>query len=453
MKKLAEKIYALSPIWSQNLMVSVYGYALYRKRYFGLYQEVLKDLERVGKMADWEVSALQDEKLHFMVGYCKQNVPFYGELFAKFGISPNDITSVSDIKKLPILDKETVRNNSDLLRPEDSEAAYFVQHTSGSTGTPLTIHLNEYTYKLAMALLVEHERSHGINFGERRATFAGRLIQSVDNTRPPFSRFNRSENQRIFSSYHLSAKTFPFYKAELSKFQPVELIGYPSALSELASLYEEFNVSPDYGLKAIITNSETLLEWQRSLIERVFSCRVYDYYGTAEYVVFAGQSSDSLYYPNPLLGVTEVLTDGSQEKAGRVIATTLTNTAMPLLRYDTADKAAVSALSQSFVGAPVIQSFNGRQDDYIETLDKRKIGRIDHIFKGITGIVEAQVVQKAPGQAVVNIARDSSGSFDAGSLIENIKLRLGHDFKVDIEYVKKVKRGANGKLKSVIREY
>lgn len=451
MNDFIDIIYHRSPVWVQNILVSAYGYSLFRKRYSGIFRDIESKLQLFSSLKPDDIDRYQNEQLCKMVEYCLENIPFYKRLFADYGFNKDSITSVDDLKKLPILEKNTVRKNSDLFRPSSGAAPYFTQHTSGSTGTPLIIDLDEMTYKLAMALLVNHERNHGINFGDRKATFAGRMIQRPEVSKPPFSRFNKSENQRIFSSYHLSSRNFQWYRKQLSEFKPVEIIGYPSAICELANLYREADVKPDYPVKAVITNSETLLSWQRETIESVFDSKVFDYYGTAEYLVFAGQSTDGLYYSNPMLGITEVISERKNNPEGKIIASTLTNTAMPLIRYDTGDTAETAYDSSSSQGSPVLRSIVGRKDDFIETKDGRRIGRIDHIFKGVTGLIEAQVIQEKPGQAVIRLVTDSPGGFDESVIVRNLQNRVGKDFQIQLVYVDRIARGANGKFKSVVR--
>ena len=338
------------------------------------------------------------------------------------------------------------------FRSKNTIKPFMIQRTSGSTGTPLALQVDEYTYKLAMALLVDHEEIHGVSFGAKRATFAGRMLKLAGDMKPPFSRFNRAENQRLFSSYHINPDTFPHYKEELDKFQPVELIGYPSAICDLATHYLRSGSKPGFQAKAVITNSETLLLWQRQNIESVFGCPVYDYYGTAEYVIFAGQDKSGIYRPNPLIGITEVDLESGSGDTGRLLATTLTNRQMPLLRYNLGDTATLVDAQGKTIGSPGLKSINGRVDDYIETTDGRLIGRIDHIFKGIGGIREAQVIQKKPGSATIKLVKNASNDFNEADLISNCKERLGYDFRVVIELVPKILRGKNGKFRSVIRE-
>ncbi|MBQ0831318.1 hypothetical protein [Marinobacter sp.] len=450
--KFAEKLYFRCSPALQNFLISAYGYNLYQKRYTGLYHELRKELEDIKGFCASKVKTLQDERLHQMVTYCAKQIPYYQALFAEHGIHPNDITTTKDLKKLPILNKQTILKQSHHFRPKNHLKPFMIQHTSGSTGTPLALEIDERTYKLAMALLVDHEETHGVPFGARRATFAGRMLKRADDMKPPFSRFNRAENQRLFSSYHINENTFPHYKKELNTFQPQELIGYPSAIYDLATHYQKSNSEPGFQPKAIITNSETLLQWQRKKIESVFSCSVYDYYGTAEYVIFASQDSMGIYRPNPMIGITEVETGAISANTGRLLATTLTNKQMPLLRYDLGDTATLADASAEITGTPRLSAINGRIDDYIETKDGRLIGRIDHIFKGVDGIQEAQIVQKRPGSALIKLVRDQSTKLNEKLLISNCKQRLGLNFQVEIECVPKIPRGSNGKFRSVLKE-
>lgn len=449
MSNITERLYYAAPIWLQNALISTYGYNLYRKRYTGVYNTCLEEIRDSLNWSPEKIQQHQGEQLHNIVKHCRLNIPYYQTLFADYSLHENDFTQPFDIMKLPILSKQILRENSNLFQLPDTKP-FMTQHTSGSTGTPLALWVNEKTYKLAMALLVNHEENNGIAFGARRATFAGRMLKQANDLKPPFSRYNKAENQRLFSSYHLNDKTFSHYKIELDKFQPEELIGYPSAICDLATHYQQSNSKPNFQAKAIITNSETLLAWQRERIESVFNCRVFDYYGTAEYVLFAGQQNDNLYHLNPIIGLTEVICDSPKDLTGRLTATTFTNYAMPLLRYelgDTAEK--LSSTDTTIVNQ--LKAINGRIDDYIETPDGRRIGRIDHIFKGLTGIREAQVIQDKKDHCTIKVSlQKNDSSFDKNHLIENFKVRTGGDINVTIIEVNTIPRGANGKFKSVI---
>ncbi|MAI32196.1 MAG: hypothetical protein CMM07_11075 [Rhodopirellula sp.] len=448
-----EKVYYSSPVWMQNILVSALGYRLYLRRYTGSYHQILSLLSEARHWTERQRLAYQNERLYEMVRFCKHNVPYYQKLFAEHGLRDQDITHIDDLHKIPVLDKDTLRKDHGDFRAAGSKP-YILQNTSGSTGTPLTLAVDETTYKMAMALVVDHEEFHGVPFGARRATFAGRMVQRSNDLYPPFWRFNRAENQRLYSSYHLNRDTFPFYRKDLDSFAPLELIGYPSAIAEIAGYYESTETRPQFRPKAIITNSETLLSWQREKIENVFQCPVRDYYGTAEYVVFAGQDEKGLYQINPTLGITEVLTGESDRLQGDIIATSLTNYCMPLLRYRVGDSATLVDESESKRNdQTTFAGINGRLDDYIETPDGRRIGRIDHIFKGLSGIKEAQVIQESRTDCTILVVKDVNASeINESILEENFFSRVGNHLNLTIRYTQSIPRSANGKLKSVIRK-
>jgi phenylacetate-CoA ligase len=453
MRSLVEAIYYHSPIFLQDILVSAYGYKLYHKRYSGShYREILEQVRRCRSWSPAEVEAHQSERLHEMIKHCRSAIPYYQQQFAEYGLHENDITATEHITRLPILEKQMLKAHSHLFRQPGAKP-FMLQHTSGSTGTPLTLMVNEETYKLAMALLVDHEEHHGVAFGAKRATFAGRMIQPANNMTPPFARMNWAENQKLYSTYHLNSQTFPWYRAELDRFQPVELIGYPSAICDLAAQYKEAGISPAFRPTAIITNSETLLEWQRAIIEDVFDCKVADYYGTAEYVLFAGQGKDGIYRLNPLIGVTELQAHSDDRSTERLIATSLTNTTMPLLRYDLGDTAEQPAGSLFGTVAQQLETINGRVDDYIETPDGRKIGRIDHIFKGLNGVSEAQVIQDDLDHCTIKLITPSAlPEAEMEALKHNFSARTGGKLRLTVETVTSIPRGPNGKFKSVLRK-
>lgn len=453
MGNLTNSIYYKAPIALQNFLVSAYGQHLFKKRYSGkIYQEILSILLASERWSADEIEQYQSEQLYKLIAHCRKNVPYYGNLLASLGYTEQDFTRINSLSKLPILEKSDVRKHSTDLKTVNTKP-FMVQNTSGSTGSPLTLWTDEFTYKLAMALVVQHEELHGVKQHAPRATFAGRMVQPINHNRPPFSRYNKAENQRIFSSYHLNENTFQYYQKELNEFSPEEIIGYPSAIYNLALHYKRLGISPNFKPKLIVTNSETLMSNQRELIEELFDTKIRDYYGTAEYVTFASQCKAGNYHFNPIIGITEVIQKDHHENFGEVIATTLTNYAMPLIRYKIGDTAA-PLRKQCDCGKHTVftDEILGRIDDAIITEDGRHIGRIDHIFKGLDNIKEAQVIQEKLNHCTIRIAKaNKNNPIDSEQLAANLKARTGQSMELDIEYVDAIPRGANQKFRGVIR--
>ena len=74
------------------------------------------------------------------------------------------------------------------------------------------------------------------------------------------------------------------------------------------------------------------------------------------------------------------------------------NADMPLIRYRTGDRGTLAGgpeTCQCGRTLPVIESVDGRVDDILYTMDGRRIGRLDPLFKGDLPIHEAQIIQEA----------------------------------------------------------
>ena len=140
-------------------------------------------------------------------------------------------------------------------------------------------------------------------------------------------------------------------------------------------------------------------------------------------------------------------------KSGDILCTTLSNYAMPLIRYRVGD---IGVLSKEPCDCgsnlQTLTRIEGRTDDVILTPDGRKIGRIDHIFKGVKGIKECQVIQNDFSYFTLNIVPGNDFTKDDIILVqENLKERVGIDIVININYLSKIPRTARGKFKGVIR--
>jgi phenylacetate-CoA ligase len=385
-------------------------------------------------------------------------VPYYRELFSQLDFRPEGVTAISDLRALPILTKTAVRTQADALRIERARP-FWITETSGSTGTPLTIELNAHAYRLSMALLAKHESDHGISPSDRRATFAGRLVQAVEKDEAPFWRYNWAEHQMLCSAYHMSDRNLPAYLSALERFRPVELIGYPSALYLLADFCRRKAIRPDLPLRAIVTNSETLFDWQRSTIEQQFNTAISDYYGSAESVVFAPQCHRGTYHPDPLMGVCEVIDDAGFPVAagasGRLICTTTSNYHMPLIRYEIGDSVVtLDGECTCGIRGAAWRTVLGRNDDLVITPEGHSVGRLDHVFKGASGIREAQICQTAADRLVLRIVPDKDYQSAVGELlVRNTAERVGRMMRIEIKLVETIERTPRGKFRGVVREF
>jgi phenylacetate-CoA ligase len=83
--------------------------------------------------------------------------------------------------------------------------------------------------------------------------------------------------------------------------------------------------------------------------------------------------------------------------------------------------------------------------------DGSMVGRMDHVFKDLVNVREAQIVQEDPGRITIRIVR---GAFycdrDEKYLLAEIGKRLGSETDVKIDYRESLPRGSGGKLRFVV---
>jgi phenylacetate-CoA ligase len=301
--------------------------------------------------------------------------------------------------------------------------------------------------------------AHLAKNGSRVAVLRGNVIVPLSQRRPPFWRFNRNLNQLLMSSFHLTHANVASYLDALRKFAPDIIDGYPSSLYVIAKIMH--SRGEDLPLKAAITSSETLYDFQRETIEAAFRCRVFDYYAAAERVVFATECErHEGHHLCEEYGITEILdADGRPVPHGTegvMVGTSLHNSGMPLIRYRTTDRTAVKTHACSCGRTlPLMEDVTTKAEDLLRLKDGRLIppSVLTHPFKPLDSIEASQIVQTDLDRLVVRLVpRPEYSDKDAAHLVQALKTRLGADMRVHIELVDSIERTARGKFKWVVSQ-
>ncbi|MHC4216447.1 MAG: phenylacetate--CoA ligase family protein, partial [Planctomycetota bacterium] len=230
--------------------------------------------------------------------------------------------------------------------------------------------------------------------------------------------------------------------------------GYPSSVYAIAQYIVENRLDP-VSFKACFTTAETLFDYQREIIQKAFSCKTYNQYGSGEIAVFAAECEHGSMHLSPDYGIVEVVDDDDQPvevgQTGQLICTSLVNRVQPFIRYRIGDIGALKpGLCSCGSPLPLLGQIEGRTDAVLITSDGRKIGRLDPIFKGAKGISEAQVIQNDYDKFVVRIVPgkdyiDSNGR----EVVENLAHRVGKA-DIQIEIVEQITRTSAGKFRAVV---
>jgi len=456
-----QSIYDKSPTLMQNILLSSYGLYLNYQRYGKKFEDKYRHFE---KMQWWDYDRLvayQNTRLQKLIKFAYENVPYYHRLMKKEGLKPADIKSRKDITKLPILTRDDIKRNFDALLSKGlgriDRKKLLKGHTSGTTGSPLEFYWDQNTCIVNNVVHWRQKSWAGIKLHDRCAVLLGRTVVPIEKKIPPFWRMNYVHNTLWLSSFHLTIGNLALYVEKLQQFRPKYIEGYPSTLFILAKfLHSRKQTLP---LKAALTSSETLYPVQREIIERSFACKVFDYYGLAERVVFATEcSAHQGHHLNMDYGITEIVNDnGDPVNAGHmgwIVGTGLHNYAMPLIRYKTNDVSAIGVKHCSCGRRfPLLQDVTTKAEDIITTKDGRFISSsvLTHPFKPLVNIIESQIIQEDITNIKIKIVKSHAyRDEDTESLLTEMQRRLGPGMEIHIDFVNEIPRTSNGKFRWVV---
>tara|TARA_B110000211_G_scaffold154348_1_gene175173 strand:+ start:1218 stop:2537 length:1320 start_codon:yes stop_codon:yes gene_type:complete len=267
------------------------------------------------------------------VKYCYQKVPYYKELFDSINLTLADISSIDDIKKIPVLTKDLVRENTDKLIVTEYFDAKFALHTTGSTGSPLTYYGSKERSQHIVAGLWRLYARCGWQPGEQVASIWG--FKKHD--QPGWKMKLRDYLSGITHLNAWKANEADFEKwFEAIKRKNVRIIMcYGSSGSRFASWMLNNNKTYN-GLRGAFSTSEKLYGHQKLQMEQAFNCPVFDMYGCGEVTHLACSCKNNKMHLNPDMSIVEEGPLGSDGQSS-LIVTGLTNHTMPFLRYQNGD--------------------------------------------------------------------------------------------------------------------
>lgn len=456
-KKVSTVVYEHTPVFLQNIFLSLEGKRLKNVRFRQEFDHLMELWDQTQWFSRCELEEYQKEQLILLIPHIYEAVPYYRKIMDKQKLTPKDIKIVDDLQKLPILTKDDLRTNFRDLISTKPNSKLWEGHSSGTTGSPVDVLWDKNTIIAHNTAVWRHRKWAGFEFGQPYASLLGRVIVPIKEKKPPFWRYNMPWNQLFLSSFHLEEKNLPYYFEAMKHYNIVALQAYPSTVFILARYLQQANEY--FPLKYIFTSSETLLDLQRQIIEERFKCEIYDCYGLAERVMYAGECPNHeghhLYME---YGITEIVNDDNEVvndgKHGKVIATGFNNYGMPLIRYEVGDIAAYKTDGCSCGrGLPVLEAITTKAEDIVVTVDGKYISSsvLTHPFKPMHNVEKSQIIQESPDEILIKIVkRTNYTDNDTKHLLSEMHNRLGHAMRIRIQFVEDIPRSSNGKYRWVI---
>jgi phenylacetate-CoA ligase len=444
-----------------------------RRQAIQLYQKatnrrILQNLDELNRN-QWlpreDILKLQRDKLHRLLDYTYQHVPYYHRLFDRVGFRPADVlTDLSSMHKLPVLSKTVIRENFDEMITTETQRRQGMSSltTGGSTGQPLIFKQDSSFRDYVTADIHRHLGWAGWQLGQAHAyiwgaSFEVETSQSIRSKLMDWALGRFSTNAYVLSEESMSA-----FVAEVRRRKPRILFGYPSSMYRFAEFVRDRGLD-DIKFKAIFGSAEVYFPAQRQLIEEVFTGKAFDRYGTRELggVACECEAHTTLHasVDNNYIEIVQDL-EGKEHvrpgEVGQIVVTNLNNFGMPFIRYRIEDMGAWSTAERCPCGRelPLMDLVQGRRIDMFRTRDGRAVwgGFASPLF-GMQGVKRFQLVQKSYDLVVARIVKD--GQLDQARLREierTVHIALGDHVKVEFEFPDEIPVLDSGKYRYAISE-
>lgn len=402
-----------------------------------------------------KLKKLQERRLRLLIEHAYYNVPYYNKIFKNRDLRPGDVKTIEDLKQLPILNKDDLRDHfHELVAMNAREFGFGEGRTSGSTGKPLVYYLDQQNREIEYATHWRQRKWAGVGFNSRVASFRGfrGSLRWIDfQSGKPCWKFNAFSKELEFNVFGIDKARMKRQIERLRKLRPHLIEGYPSAVEMLARYILENHITGISPL-AVQTSSETLSKLQTELIKEAFGCRIFDWYSQSEYVVAAGQCTHGSYH-SVESGIMEFIKDGEQVEEGEIgeiVGTSLFNYSMPFIRYRITDLGRFSNEKCGCGrGLPTIQSLEGRVFDSIITPDGKLLTGVsvelywhDRISHFTPNVEHVHIIQKARNKLLIEmVKKESYSNQETEVILSGLRSLLGPEIQIEFKDLDSIPSG------------
>ena len=415
-------LYDRFPAPARHLITSARGWVLTRIRYSPQALAALHDLRLHESWNEEQIARHQFLQIQQIVEHARRTVPFYKRYSAE------RIESLQDLQRLPILSRETLRENSaNFFSDSTPPRSRIHAGTTGTTGANLTVAYSEQALAKNWAFLLRQWAWAGITPRSPRITLFGARVVPAHRAVPPFWAFNIPERQLLLSIFHLSERTAGDYLECLTRHSGKVLEGFPSVLAILADFAERRGIT--IPMRVVFTSGEPLYSGARGKIEKVFQARVFDSYGMTELCGLIQQCEAGEMHLAPEYGYLEILNDAGNpvgpNEEGYFVWTGFLNHAMPLIRYRIGDRGQWKTGGACSCGRafPRVVPTVTRESDVLRPADGRMFSprALNQLLKQTSALRFCQFVHERRDRVVVRAGASDSR---AGEEVMHVRARL-----------------------------
>jgi phenylacetate-CoA ligase len=420
------------------------------------------DIEPVERASEDELRALQLERLKWSVRHAYDNVEHYRVSFAARGVHPDDLQTLADLARFPLLTKQDFRDHYPFgLFAVARERLARIHASSGTTGKPTVVGYTARDISSWADLVARSIRAAGGRAGDTVHVAYG------------YGLFTGGLGAH-YGAERLGCTVIPMSGGQterqiqcLRDFRPDIIMVTPSYMLNLAAECQRQGIDPrDLGLRIGIFGAEPWTEALRGEIESGVGIDALDIYGLSE-VMGPGVASECVetkdgpviwedhFYPEVIDPHTgEPVPDGEE---GELVITSLTKEALPVIRYRTRDLTRL--LPPTARAMRRIAKITARSDDMLiirgVNVFPTQIEELVLRVKGLAPHYQLELTRRGPLDALeVHVERSAdilapAGAAKAAEIANLVKNNIGVSVTVTVHEPGSLERSA-GKARRVV---
>lgn len=414
-----------------------------------------------------ELRAFQLAELRKLLRHAQANVPWYRRRFAEVGVSAEDVVTLEDLTKLPLLTREEAAPSLSERESEVPPRIDVRKMTSGTTGKPI-----EFGYDWGSEHWRNAVKLRGYGWAHYRpgdvslhywGSIAAIHHQPLGK-RAKVALDHAVKREHFVDCTDRSDEALAQVVRTMHHLRPAVLVCYAQAGAALARHIVETGSSVPEGM-SVICAAERLFPADRQVMVRAFGPDVFETYGSREVMLIAAEceAHDGMHVSMENLIVELVVRDAGRIRpaepgeTGEVVITDLHNFGAPFIRYVTGDLASALPPGRCACGRALsrLAKVDGRTND---TLRDSKGKPVSGLFFAVMFSVMAdkvrqfQVLQRRDRSLVVSLVPARAFDEQVVELVRQSANKALGGVPVEVRVVPEIAVEPSGKLRIVTVE-
>jgi len=338
----------------------------------------------------------QNRKLRKAVYTAYNESEFYRQRFDSHGVHPDDIKSVEDLYRLPVITKKDLAENFEKSVPLSLERERaFLIGTSGSTGKPVRVY-KDYSWLAGIwSCALRARKMH--KMGIPKVCFI------LDNESPLNFESTMENYFKLFKGFYgmvnVEDDIYSIMK-QVEEIKPDIIFTYTGIMRELAILRKN-GLGKELNIKSTWLTGELVDNFTRNLVEDAFCCSCYSLYSSTEGSHMGVECENKNMHVMSDSVIVEIVDEEGNivepGQDGRVLITCIDEgLGTPIIRYSGLADVGVIMKEKCSCGlnTPVLGQIKGRQVDSICLPD----GKVYHAFS-LT--IPMEKIQREYGEGII----------------------------------------------------